>query len=61
MKEHISDSLKYRDEGFMYFPCLELLPFLKAVDLQVKQIVNQDNFAKQGSAVLCMINETLKH
>ena len=26
-KEHISDSLKYRDKGYMYFPCLELLPF----------------------------------
>jgi len=51
--------LKYRDEGYMYFPCLELLPFLKAVDSQVKEIVNQDNFTKEGSAVLGTISKTL--
>ena len=27
-KSHIPDYLKYRGEGFMYFPCKELLPFL---------------------------------
>jgi len=28
-KSHIPDYLKYRDEDFMYFPCEELLPFLR--------------------------------
>jgi len=26
-KAHIPEYLKYRDEGYMYFPCPEMLPF----------------------------------
>jgi len=28
-KENVTKYLQYRDKGFMYFPCEELLPFLK--------------------------------
>ena len=35
-KDHIPGYLKYRDEGYMYFPCVEQLPFLKAVDVAIK-------------------------
>ena len=29
--------LKYRDNSFMYFPCIELIPYLKAVDISTKK------------------------
>ena len=35
-KGYLPEYLKYRDEGHMYFPCQELLPFLKALDSRVK-------------------------
>ena len=36
-KGYLPEYLKYRDEGHMYFPCQELLPILKALDLRVKE------------------------
>ena len=33
-KEHIPEYLRYRDNGYMYFPCKEMLPFLISVDLK---------------------------
>ena len=41
--------LKYRDEGYMYFPCQELLPFLKAVDVKTKEHTNVSQFSEQGT------------
>ena len=42
-------NLKYRDEGYMYFPCQELLPFLKAVDVKTKEHTNVSQFSEQGT------------
>jgi len=36
-KTHIPMYLKYRDERNMYFPILEMLPLLKAVDVKTKE------------------------
>ena len=54
-KSHIPDYLKYRDEGFMYFPCKELLPFLRAVDIKTKENVNDNIFSQLGSDMLSEI------
>ena len=42
-KSKIPEYLKCRDEGHMYFPHEELLPFLKEVDIAVKRIVNEES------------------
>ena len=34
-KNSVPEYLKYRDEGHMHFPCKELIPFLKEVDVCV--------------------------
>ena len=54
---HVPDYLKYRDEGHMYFPCVELLPFLKAVDMATKKEINNTTFSQQGSDMLTAIVE----
>lgn len=41
-KTSIPASLKYRDRGFMYFPDLMFIPFIKAVDNKVRTIANND-------------------
>ena len=35
-KSDVPGYLQYRDNSFMYFPCVELIPFLKAVDVATK-------------------------
>ena len=42
-----------------YFPCTELLPFLKAVDVATKSQVNDIKFNKLGSSMLTTIVESL--
>ena len=54
-KDHVPDYLKYRDEGYMYFPCVELLPFLKAANVATKEEINNTTFSQQGSDVLTTI------
>ena len=43
----------------MYFPCVELLPFLKAVDVATKEEINSTTFSQQGSDVLTTIVEKI--
>ena len=56
-KHHVPDYLQYRDEGYMYFPCVELLLFLKAVDIATKKGINNTSFSQQGSDMLTSIVE----
>ena len=58
-KDHVPDYLKYRDEGYMYFPCTELLPFLRAVDIATTKKVNDANFSQDGSDILIAVVESL--
>ena len=58
-KELIPDSLKYRDKGHMYFPCVELLPLIKEVDLATKEYTNGESFKKYGSELLTVISNKL--
>ena len=51
-KDHIPDYLKYRDNGHMYFPCPEILDFLKAVDTITKENVNEAAFKEHGTELI---------
>jgi len=53
--------LKYRDEGFMYFPIPELLPMLKAVDIKTKELANNDSFTDLGSDLLKKVVDSLEN
>ena len=59
-KEHIPDYLKYRDNGHMYFPCPEMLPFLTAVDLTTRENVNESGFKEHGSELLHIVTTSLQ-
>ena len=54
-KAHIPEYLQYRDEGYMYFPCTELLPFLKAVDIKTKEHTNNESFKELGADLLTTV------
>ena len=51
-KSQAPEYLKYRDEGHMYLPCEELLPFLKEVDVAIKSIANKEGFEKHGKKLV---------
>ena len=51
-KIHIPSYLKYRDCGYMYFPCEELMPFLKAVDTATTKSCTDEMFRREGSKLL---------
>ena len=57
-KAHIPAYLKYRDEGYMYFPCLEMLPFLKAVDMKTKEHANINSFSELGTDLVRAIGDS---
>ena len=59
-KEHIPNYLKYRDNGHMYFPCLEMLQFLTAVDLTTKENANEAGFKEHGSELLHKVSNVLQ-
>lgn len=48
-KDHIPQELKYRDNGHMYFPAVEFLPFLRALDQSVMENANVASFKKYGA------------
>ena len=56
-KEHVPKYLQYRDRGYMYFPCEEVLPFLQEVDRTVKTCCNEEGFRKYGKL---LVQETVK-
>lgn len=51
-KIHIPSYLKYRDCGYIYFPCEELMPFLKAVDTATAKSCMDEKFKHEGSKLL---------
>ena len=51
-KSTIPEYLKYRDQGFMYFPHASFIPFLRAVDDCVKGVVNSDGLEENGSELI---------
>lgn len=65
-KSSLSSSLKNLDEGNLIFPRIELLPFLKQVDKNVREFTSDANLAKYPSRFINMCqtsvinNETLE-
>ena len=59
-KVHIPAYLKYRNEGYMYIPCSEMLPLLKAVDIKTKEHANNDSFIELGTDLLKTVADTLE-
>ena len=51
-KSHIPNYLQYRDRGFMYYLSEQFLPFLRAVDRNVRQYTNPDCFQCHGSQLV---------
>lgn len=47
-KSHIPSELKYRDRGFMYFPCAEYISFLRELDTLVMENANEHNLKRYG-------------
>ena len=51
-KSHISEKLKYRDRGYIYFPSKEFLSFLRGVDTCVMENANESTFKKYGPEMI---------
>lgn len=47
-KSSLPHSLKERDEGGMYFPDKEFIPFLKELDMRVQENTNEETFRRFG-------------
>ena len=45
----------------MYFPCIELIPFLKAVDVATIENCNDTNFRKHGSELLTTLPNSIEN
>jgi len=43
----------------MYFPCIELIPYLKAVDVSTKENCNDANFKNHGCELLKMLPDSV--
>ena len=43
----------------MYFPCSEMLPFLKAVDMKTKEHANVSSFSELGADLIRTISDSM--
>ena len=48
VKTMIPQYLRYRDRGFMYFPDVSFIPFLRSIDEVVRKVVNTDTLQDEG-------------
>ena len=60
-KSTIPKSLQYKDEGGMYFPVKQLIPFIRDVDSYVREHANEISFARYGSKVIEVSTHELKN
>lgn len=44
--------LQYRDRGYMYSPHPSFIPFFRAIDSCIKEVVNQQSFQKHGDGLV---------
>ena len=51
-KTNVTGYLRYRDQGFMYFPDEVFLPLLREVDSVVKSVVNFDGLKQEGDNLI---------
>ena len=60
-KSSLPRSLKDRDEGGMYFPDREFLPYLKEVDTLVRENANEDMFQRYGQDLVTVTTTSIMH
>ena len=51
-KSCIPGYLKYRDRGYMYFPDPLFVPYLREVDMVLKQVVNSKGLNEHGADLI---------
>lgn len=51
-KVSVPSYLKYRDQGYMYFPDPVMIPFLRELDTAVKEIVNLERLHQEGDNLI---------
>ena len=51
-KSRLPQYLSYRDRGFMYFPHVDFIPFLRDVDNTVKQVINIETLQEGDDAII---------
>ena len=44
--------LKYRDKGYMYSPHVAFIPFFRAVDECIKEVVNEKGMEQHGDKLV---------
>ena len=59
-KNNIPPSLQYRDNGFMYFPDEDLIPFIKAVDDKVKRFANNKGVQEHAGNIVQVTTDNVK-
>ena len=60
-KSSLPRSLKDRDEGGMYFPDREFLPYLKELDTRVRENANEDMFQHYGQDLVTVTTTSIMH
>lgn len=58
-KSVVPASLQYRDNGFMYFPHPDFIPFTKAVDEQVRHLANTNGMQMHGKNLIQVTTESV--
>ena len=59
-KSCIPGYLQYRDRGFLYFPDPVFIPYLRKVDVVLKEVVNSKGFNKYGDELI-KVNKTVMY
>ena len=59
-KQHVPPYLQYRDKGFMYFPAVRYIPFIRNVDKCVLQYANEASLKKLGSRLVEVATANLR-
>ncbi|XP_065912862.1 uncharacterized protein [Dysidea avara] len=59
-KSKIPEYLKYRDRGYMYFPDISFIPFIRQVDEVVKGVVSEEKMEGDGGQIIKAAHEKIK-
>ena len=59
-KSHIPEYLQYRDKGYMYFPKMCFIPFIRDVDKCVCELANEEAMKKYGSKLVEVITQQVR-
>ena len=60
-KSTLPASLAYRDQGGMYFPDDDFLPFIRNLDECVRESANEDAFQRYGKNLVKVVSEQVQH